>query len=262
MDVQQLAEGLWRWTTFHPEWKQVVGCVYHEAADAVVLIDPLVPDDEADRFWKALDRDVKKVGKPVHVVVTVFWHTRSSREIAKRYGAAVWAPTRGRAAIERRAGAVTDTYGPGDSLPGGVVPYATARAAEVVFWIPKHRAVVPGDVILGADAGRLRLCPQSWLPENVGQAKLRDSLRPLLELRAQRVIVSHGEPVLARGHAALQRILDVRAGYSSGSRPAENFAHGPDSSSTSCTSESGSSRSRSISLRSSPGSSRSSGLTA
>jgi glyoxylase-like metal-dependent hydrolase (beta-lactamase superfamily II) len=209
MDVQELADGLWRWTTFHPEWKQVVGCVYYEAADAVVLIDPLVPEDEADRFWKALDRDVETAGKPVHVLVTVFWHTRSSKEVAERYDAGIWAPSRGRAAIERRAGAVTDAYAAGHPLPGGVVPYATARAAEVVFWIPKHRAVVPGDVILGADGGGLRLCPRSWLPDKVELAKLAESLRPLLELRAQRVIVSHGEPVLARGHAALQRILDA-----------------------------------------------------
>ena len=62
MDVQRLADGLWRWTTFYPEWNAVVGCVYYEAPDAVVLIDPLVPEDEADRFWKALDRDVKRAG--------------------------------------------------------------------------------------------------------------------------------------------------------------------------------------------------------
>jgi glyoxylase-like metal-dependent hydrolase (beta-lactamase superfamily II) len=209
VDVQQLADGLWRWTGFHPEWKQVVGSVYYEAADAIVLVDPLVPEDEAERFWKALDRDVKKAKKPVHVLVTVFWHTRNTKQIAERYGASVWAPTRGRPAIERRAGAVTDTYAAGDPLPGGVIPFATARAAEVVFWIPRHRAVVPGDVILGADGGGLRLCPRSWLPEKVDLAKLGESLRPLLELPVQRVLVSHGEPVLRGGRAALAQILQA-----------------------------------------------------
>jgi glyoxylase-like metal-dependent hydrolase (beta-lactamase superfamily II) len=207
VEVQQIADGLWRWTGFHPEWKQVVGSVYYEAPDAIVLIDPLLPEDESDRFWKALDRDVKKGKKPVHVLVTVFWHTRETKQVAERYDAQVWAPTRGRPAIERRAGAVSDTYGPGEELPGGVTPFATARAAEVVFWIPRHKAIVPGDVILGADGGGLRLCPRSWLPEKVELSKLAESLRPLLEVRAQRVLVSHGEPVLARGHAALQRIL-------------------------------------------------------
>src|SRR5438093_459495 len=74
MQVSELAPGLWRWTAFHAEWKQIVGSVYYEAADAIVLIDPLVPADEATRLWDALDRDLERAGKPLHVLVTVFWH--------------------------------------------------------------------------------------------------------------------------------------------------------------------------------------------
>jgi glyoxylase-like metal-dependent hydrolase (beta-lactamase superfamily II) len=193
---------LWRWTAFHPEWKEEVGCVYYEAPDAIVLFDPLVPPDEAERFWRALDRDVERLHKPVHVLITVFWHSRSTREVADRYAARVWAPTRGRAAIERRAGSVTDLFRAGDPLPGGVTAFATARATEVVFYIREHRAVVPGDVILGGEGG-LRLCPESWLPSGTGHAELRESLGPLLDLPAERVLVSHGRPVLERGHDAL-----------------------------------------------------------
>ncbi len=43
MQVQQITPGLWRWTAWHPEWKEDVGCVYYEGHDAIVLIDPLVP---------------------------------------------------------------------------------------------------------------------------------------------------------------------------------------------------------------------------
>jgi glyoxylase-like metal-dependent hydrolase (beta-lactamase superfamily II) len=202
VDVQELAPGLWRWTAFHREWREEVGCVYYEAPDAVVLIDPLVPEDEAERFWRALDRDVERAGAPVHVLVTVFWHVRSTKEVADRYGAHVWAPTRGRGAIERRAGRVTDVYRPGDELPGGIVPLKTARASEVVFWIPAHRTLVPGDVLLGG----LRLCPDSWLPEKTSLEDLAESLRPLLELPVERVLVSHGEPVLEGGLEALERL--------------------------------------------------------
>jgi len=90
-----------------------------------------------------------------------------------------------------------------------VVAYPTARAAEVVFWIPRHKTAVPGDVILGADGGGLRLCPRSWLPEKTNLDQLRESLRPLAELPAQRVLVSHGKPVLRGGRSALQRMLDA-----------------------------------------------------
>jgi glyoxylase-like metal-dependent hydrolase (beta-lactamase superfamily II) len=102
---------------------------------------------------------------------------------------------------------VTDLFSPGDALPGGVEALATARSTEVVYWLSGCGAVVPGDVILGAEGGGLRLCPDSWLPESTSQAQLRASLRPLLELPVQRVLVSHGEPVLKGARRALERML-------------------------------------------------------
>ena len=117
--------------------------------------------------------------------------------MVERYRARVWAPARGRAAIERRAGTVTDAFRPDDELPGGIRPLRTARAAEVVYWLPEHRALVPGDVLVGDGEGGIRMCPASWLPEKVDHAKLAESLRPLLDLPVERVLLSHGEPVLA-----------------------------------------------------------------
>lgn len=207
MEVVEIAPGLWRWTGFHPEWKEDVGCVYYEAPDAVVLVDPLVPPEDPDRFWGALDRDVERLARPVHVLLTVYWHARSAREVVGRYGARLWAPARGRAAIERRAGPVSDAFRTGDPLPGGIEAFATARGNEVVFWIPDHRALVCGDVVVGPEDGGLRLCPASWLSEGVGHRELAASLHPLLDLPVERVLVSHGEPVLAGGHAALARLL-------------------------------------------------------
>jgi glyoxylase-like metal-dependent hydrolase (beta-lactamase superfamily II) len=203
MQVQQITPGLWRWTAWHPECKDDVGCVYYEGHDAIVLIDPLVPEDEADRLWRALDRDVERGSRPVHVLITIFWHTRSARQVAERYGARIWAPSRGRAAIERRTALAGDAFRPGAKLPGGVQALSTTRGTEVVYWTPEHRALVPGDVILGG----LRLCPESWLPGKTGHNELRASLRPLLDLPVERVLVSHGEPVLANGRAALARAL-------------------------------------------------------
>jgi glyoxylase-like metal-dependent hydrolase (beta-lactamase superfamily II) len=217
VDVLEIAPGLWRWTGHHEEWEEDVGSVYCETEDGVVLVDPLVPSEDSDRFWKALDRDVSRAGGSVHVLVTVFWHTRNTAAMVDRYGARVWAPARGKAAIARRAGSVTDTFRAGEPLPGGVDALPTARAAEVVYWIPRHATLVPGDVLLGdgakgggtrrAGPGGLRMCPESWLGEGKGHAKLAESLRPLLDLPVERVLVSHGEPVLQDARKALASAL-------------------------------------------------------
>lgn len=211
MDVQRIAEGLWRWSAVYEDWGEPVGSVYLETADAVVLVDPFVPDEpgERERFWTALDRDVGRVGAPVHVLLTVLWHTRSAAAVVGRYGARLHVPSGGRAAIDRRTGgAVTDSYRAGDRLPGGVEAHRTARRGELVLWVAAHRALVPGDVLLGGAGGDgLRLAPASWLTSSTTLDDLRASLLPLLELPVERVLVSHGEPVLADGHAALARAL-------------------------------------------------------
>jgi len=201
MDVLEIAPGLWRWTAYHEEWKEDVGCVYCETEDGTVLIDPLVPPEDSARFLDTLDREV--AGQQVHILVTIFWHTRSAASLVERYGARVWAPTSARAAVTRRSGVVTDAFKPGGRLPGGIEAFRTARSTEVVYWIIKHAALVPGDVLLGDGAGGARMCPESWLPEKTTHDTLAESLRPLTDLPIESILVSHGEPVLREGRKAL-----------------------------------------------------------
>jgi glyoxylase-like metal-dependent hydrolase (beta-lactamase superfamily II) len=203
VDVAEIAPGLWRWTGWHEEWRENVGSVYYETEDGVVLVDPIVPPENTERFWRALDRDVGRLRARVHVLVTVFWHTRSAAAMVERYGARVWAPTRARAAVARRAGVVTDAFRPGDPLPGGIEARPTVRGGEVVYWIAPHAALVPGDVLLADGEGGLRMCPESWLPTARTRADLAASLTPLLDLPVERVLVSHGDPVLARARDVL-----------------------------------------------------------
>ena len=194
--MQEIAPGLWRWTGLHPDWtpgdageegwEQEVGCVYYEAPAAIALIDPLVPPEDSERFWTALDRDVQRAGRPVNVLLTVDWHGRSADAIAERYGA-----TR--------------------TVPAGVEELAISGVGgetERLYWLPAHNALVTGDVILGADGG-VRLCPDSWLPEDLRGEPIRRELAPLLELPVERILVSHGTPVLHNGLEALRRALDV-----------------------------------------------------
>jgi glyoxylase-like metal-dependent hydrolase (beta-lactamase superfamily II) len=189
MRVQEIATGLWRWTGLHPAWtpadggpegwEQEVGCVFYEAPDAIVLVDPLVPMEDRDRFFRALDRDVERLARPVSVLLTVADHRRSSAELAERYDGTI------------------------GEVPDGVeVPFD--RWDERVYWIPDHRTLVFGDVVLGR-AGGLRL-PRTWIGDEHYDAVVAD-LGPLLELPVERVLVSHGEPVLEDGHGALARAL-------------------------------------------------------
>ena len=208
MDARDLAPGLWRWTGWHEEWKEEVGSVCWQGEDAVCLIDPIVPPLESDRFWSVLDSDAERLALPVHIFITIYWHTRQARVIAQRYNARLWAHAPAQAPIERRAGPVSELFAARDPLPGGMEAFQ-ARGSEVVFWIPGARALVTGDVILGAKGGGLELCPESWHPKSGGHAKVRENLSALAGLPIERVLVSHGEPVLEGGRVAFERLLSA-----------------------------------------------------
>jgi hypothetical protein len=212
-DLVEVAPGLWRWKASHPDWRPgaakespadwppEVGCVLCDTPEATVLIDPLLPAGD-DSFVGILDRHVRGRALPVAVLTTIAFHRRSRDLLAKRYAA-----TTSRA---RR------------SLPAGVGAHPIRGAGETVFWLAEHRALVPGDRILGGHDGGLRLPPPSWLsylPRPMTVAELAEALRPLLELPVERVLVSHGEPVLSGGREALADALGAAKADAYGFRP-------------------------------------------
>jgi hypothetical protein len=78
VELDELAPGLWRWDD----------SLYVERPDAVVLIDPVVPAGEEERFFRALDRDVERLGLPVVVLLTD--RARDADVFVERYGAEVF----------------------------------------------------------------------------------------------------------------------------------------------------------------------------
>jgi len=195
---EELAPGLRRWVVHHREWKQDVGCVLVERDGVLCLIDPLLPS--------------RRVAFPkrsqLHVLISVYWHTRDAGDVLRSHRGTLWAPSGARAAVARRAEIEPRTFRPGDELPAGIEALPTSRGSEVVFWLPWLRALVPGDVLLGADGGGLRLCPASWVGGDEKLEQLRARLQPLRDLPVGMVLVSHGEPVLRNARRALARALD------------------------------------------------------
>jgi hypothetical protein len=200
--LTELRPGLWRWTARHPaavdeptpgspdDWPPDVGCVACAAPGALVVIDPLVPGGEEEPFFALMDELVAAHGPRVAVLTTIGFHRRSRAAFVERYGATT---SRAKAA-----------------LPDGVRTVPIRRAGEVMVWLEEHRTLVPGDRLLGDDAGGLRLCPPSWLrylSSGTTIEDLRAALAPVRELPVEMVLVSHGEPVLEDGGRAIERAL-------------------------------------------------------
>ena len=181
MEALRIADGLWRWTAEHPNWEnwpeherwpRKVGCVYHEAADATVLIDPLVPAGEEDDFFRHLDADVERHGLPVVILLTADWHRRSATELAGRYDARV-----------------------GGTPPDSVeeIPIEGADERQVAYFLRPHAALVVAETFQVDVDGELFLCKSPALKRS---NEFEASLDRLMELPIERLLVSHGEPIL------------------------------------------------------------------
>jgi hypothetical protein len=198
MAAEQLVPGLWRWRAPHPDhkadpepgsaddWDELVGSVLFELPGVAVLIDPLIPRDERSGFLQWLDETI--AGRTVSILTTIHWHRRDRDELARHYR--------------------EQTRGAWNAIPPGVAPKPLRGAAETPYWLAQARALVFGDRVVGDDAGGLSVCPESWLAGvTVDRAGLADLLKPLLELPVERVVTSHGKPVLHDGRAALARAI-------------------------------------------------------
>ena len=200
-ELQELRPGLFRWCAIHPEaapeqtlggpddWGPEVGSVAYAAPDALALVDPLVPGDRPG-LQDEIDALAHSHGRRVAILTTLQFHRRSRVELVERYDAS--------------------TSRAKKSLPEGVETIVIRGAGETMVWLPDRRALIPGDRLLGDDAGGVRLCPDSWLrylPSGMRREDLRAALRPLLDLPVELVLVSHGEPVLEKGREAIARAL-------------------------------------------------------
>jgi glyoxylase-like metal-dependent hydrolase (beta-lactamase superfamily II) len=219
--ITELVPGLWRWTARHPEWHpgewgSAVASFAVDAGDATLLIDPLIPADGAENVLARLDA---LAGRPVAILITIPYHTRSAESLWERYrdgGCTI----HGHAALAKR---LRDASGfepmqPGTRLPGAAQAFAMGRPRryEMPLHLPSHRAAAFGDAIVTTPEGELRV----WHSQPVDAARVRwyrerfaPTLEPLLELDFERVLVTHGRPVLENGRAALAAALLAEPWY-------------------------------------------------
>jgi hypothetical protein len=203
--MQELADGLWRWTARHAEWHPgewgaKVASFALDAGDVMLLIDPLVPDED---FLDPL------VHGPVAILITIPYHTRSAEPLSERYDAKIY----GHPAVAKRLqkAAVEPIDG---ELPGGAraFPIGKPRRHETPIHLPSHKALAFGDAMAVTPEGELRL----WHVDRVDEKRTRwyrerfvPTLQPLRELDLERILVTHGEPVLRDGSAALEAALEA-----------------------------------------------------
>ena len=219
---RSLAPGLSYWTARHPEWHPgdfgaEVGSFAAEAGEELLLIDPLVTDDGA--FLDDLVRE------RVAILVTIGYHVRSCADLWERWHRDVPVTIHGppQAAKRLDGGAATafSVLEPGEEGPAGVQAFAIGRPrrGERPLWIPWHAALAFGDALVATPGGELRMWAQEPVDDDRAafyRERFAPTLAPLLELPVERVLVTHGAPVVDGAADALRRAVGAPPWYHRG----------------------------------------------
>jgi glyoxylase-like metal-dependent hydrolase (beta-lactamase superfamily II) len=219
MTVTEIAPDLWRWTARHPDWHPAddfgaeVASYALVAGDELLLVDPLLPDADgaATDVLERLDI-LAGAATGTHILITIGYHVRSAQPLRDRYAAHIHGPK----SVARRL-ADTKTFTmlePGVPGPAGVVAHAigSPRRTELPLWLPSHRALAFGDALVTTPAGKLRMWAQK--PRDAEQiafyrGRFAPTLDPLRNLPAQRILTTHGPPILHDGAAVLAAALNT-----------------------------------------------------
>lgn len=181
--MRELQTGIWHWEATHADWTPEDGGedgwgpeVSSYAIDdgaRLLLFDPVAPPSLVEELAS---------GRTPLVVLTCSWHARDARSLVEGIGAHICAPP--------------------DSLPAGVQAFPGNAENDHVLWVESHRALVIGDSLV--DLGRGLELPDGWLRKDRSREEVLDVLRPLLDLRVELVLPTHGAPT---DRDALERAL-------------------------------------------------------
>jgi len=206
---EELDPGLWRWSVTRNGLPPTMSAYALRDGEDTILIDPLVTG-ETEPLLAALDGIVR--GR-VRILITTPFHVRGSgllwRRWRDRHEVTIFGHEHCATRLDDRS-AFRPLRG-GETLDGGVRahPIGRPRRAEIPFELPSHRALAFGDTLLEIE-GALCVWPRrreierhrTWYEQ-----KFLPTLEPLTRLNVERVLVTHGEPVLRDGARALAASL-------------------------------------------------------
>lgn len=196
--MREIVPDVQTWSVFSDEKGYAFNGYAITTEGGTVLIDPPEPLEEG---WNSVDLLEPFAG----VWITNRNHSRAAASFRERYGLTVYAHEADAAQLE--AGA-DETVRGGERLPGDieVIHVPGKSPGEIAFHLPRSRALVVGDVVIGVPAGELSTYPDKVIED---RDELHRSAARLLEYDFDALLLCDGDPIPSGGKDRLRKFVAV-----------------------------------------------------
>jgi len=167
--------------------------------DGNLCVDPVEPSDE----------DLAEMAKlgVARILITNRNHSRAANKIRARTGARTAIHPADAAHARNEGAELDDQLNPGDKVGPFVVIVAPGKSqGEVVLHWPARKILLVGDAVVGDPPGKCKLLPDKVVDD---PPRLRDSVRQLLALDFDILLVGDGVPILQSAKERLRELVDT-----------------------------------------------------
>jgi glyoxylase-like metal-dependent hydrolase (beta-lactamase superfamily II) len=168
-------------------------------ADGNLCIDPVEPSDEV---MEEMARD-----GCARILLTNRNHSRAANKVRARTGARTAIHPADAPHARKEGAELDDELKPGDKVgPFVVVGVPGKSPGEIALHWPERKILLVGDAIVGDPPGRCKLLPEKVVDD---PARLRESVRGLLALDFETLLVGDGEPITQFAKQRLRELVDT-----------------------------------------------------
>ena len=195
--MREIVPDVQTWSVFAPDKGYAFNGYAIATEDGTVVIDPPEPAQDG---WEAIDLLEPFAG----VWITNRNHSRAAAAFRERYGATVYAHE---ADSERLEAGADATVRGGERLPGEIelIHVPGKSPGEIAFHLPRSRALIVGDVVIGVPAGELSTYPDKVIGDR--DELLRSAAR-LLTYDFDALLLCDGDSLPSGGKQKLREFVE------------------------------------------------------
>ena len=197
--MREILAGIFTWPWFSEPHGYNFNGHFIRHADGNLCIDPVEPSDE----------DLEELASlgVARILLTNRNHSRAANKVRARTGSRTAIHAADALHARNEGAELDDDLNPGDEVgPFVVVGVPGKSPGEVALHWPERKILLVGDALVGDPPGRCKLLPEKVLDD---QPRLRESVRGLLALDFDILLVGDGVPITQFAKERLRELVDI-----------------------------------------------------